>query len=218
MRVSFNRLSAKTEGQRRLQASIYENDLTVAWGPAGTGKTCTALSVALDLFNQHRVRQIVVVRRMTQLFDEDIGALPGDSSEKFVPYAGPIWDALIQMMEPPAIDKLFKEHYLHILPVSWTRGRTFTDSFILVDEAQQLSDEMILCIMTRLGSRSKMVVAGDPQQADIRHTNGLTLARQLTQDLEGVGHVQLTSSQIVRHSLVMSIVQRAAQLKGVNVA
>lgn len=216
MRVPFTKLSAKTEGQRQLLQSIYNNDITVTWGPAGTGKTCTALSAALELFNQHVVRQIIVIRRMTQIFDEDIGALPGDSNEKFVPYAGPVWDAMVQMMEPPVLEKFIKDKFLQILPVSWVRGRTFVDSFILVDEAQQMSDEMILCVLTRLGQRSKMVIAGDPQQSDISGVNGLIMARQVTQDLEGVGHVQLNSRQIVRHPLVQSIVERAYEIKGVN--
>ena len=189
--------------------SLRHCDLTVVVGPAGTGKTFLSLAVALELLQERQIDSIYVVRRITPTFNEDLGALPGDLLDKFIPFAGGTFDTLSQLIPRPLLYQYLQEGVLQFLPVSWTRGRTFIRSFVLVDEVQQFSPEMVLCVLTRFGRGSKMVLAGDPQQSDLGYLGGLEFARYIAEGIKSASYIEFTNHHVERHPLVRQILHRA---------
>jgi phosphate starvation-inducible PhoH-like protein len=198
-----------TPEQQALVDSLRNNDLTVVCGPAGTGKTFLSLAVALELLNEKRIDKILVVRRITPTFGEDLGALPGDLLEKFLPYAGAVFDNLTQLISRTLLMQLLAEGKLEFIPVSWCRGRTFVRTFVLVDEIQQMNPEMLLCVLTRLGRGSKMALAGDPQQADHGPLSGIEFSKYIATGLKNAAFIQLSNHHVERHPLVRLILQRS---------
>gem|GEM_PF-5647963 len=185
-----------TPEHEALVTAIRHCDLTVVSGSAGTGKTFLSLATALELLEEKECDQIYVIRRVTPTFQEDLGALPGELLDKFAPFAGGTLDNLSQLIGRALLMQYLAEGTLQFLPVSWTRGRTFVRSFVLLDEAQQLSPEMVLCVLTRFGRGSKMVVAGDPHQADHGSLGGLQFARYIAEGLKNAAYIELSTQHI----------------------
>jgi phosphate starvation-inducible PhoH-like protein len=202
-----------TPGQKLLAQSIWQNDYTVVVGSAGVGKSCITLQTFLDMMIQKHIQKIVVVRLITETCDEHLGALPGDKSEKLDPFMAPILDNLHQLMGEGQLSYLLDKSKIEVVPVSHARGRTFMDAGVLVDEAQNLSDSMILTMLTRLGEGSRMVISGDPEQVDIPGRNGILYARRLLKNMDGVGDIYLDDSNIKRHPMIAEILRRARELK-----
>ena len=198
-----------TPEQQTLVDSLRNNDLTVVIGPAGTGKTFLSLAIALQMLNEKRLDKILVVRRITPTFGEDLGALPGDLLEKFAPFAGGVLDNLSQLIGRPLLMQYLAEGKLEFIPVSWCRGRTFVRTFVLVDEVQQMNPEMLLCILTRFGRGSKMVLAGDPQQADHGHLGGIEYAKYIATGVKSAAVIQFSNQHIERHPIVRQVLQRS---------
>lgn len=202
-----------TADQKFLARSIWENHVTVVSGAAGTGKTATTLQTFLDLMAHRHIDKIVCVRLITDTFDEHLGALPGDKDEKLTPFLGPMLDNLQQLLKPGELEYNLKNGKITVIPVSHVRGRTLYRCGVIVDESQNMTDEMILTIATRIGEGSRMVFCGDPEQCDFRGRNGIKYAERLFKDLEGVGVVHLSDENICRHELIPDILERARQLK-----
>lgn len=207
--MTRSKLKINSPAQHEVVNSLRNNDITIISGPAGTGKTYMSLAIALELLAAGAIEKLVIIRRITPTFGEDLGALPGELLEKMIPYAGGAFDALSQLITPSIMGQMLKDRKLEFIPVSWCRGRTFVKTFVLVDEAQQMNPEMILTILTRLGRWSKMSIVGDPQQSDLGKLGGLEFARYATTGLKGTHYVQLDATNVERHPLVRQIVQRA---------
>lgn len=193
----------KNEGQSKLLDVIANSDVTFGLGPAGTGKTHVAVVKAVEMFNKGEVKRILLARP-AQEAGEKLGYLPGDQKQKLDPYMRPLYDEMTKVMGKATMDKLMSAGTIEIVPVGLMRGRTFEDSFIIVDEAQNCTREQTKMAMTRLGNGSKMVFTGDPEQTDIIADSGLAWAAKKLEGIEGIGHVQLT--KVVRHPTVQRIV------------
>jgi len=198
--------------QKKLAQSIWQNDITLAFGSAGTGKTATTLQTFLDLMSHNHINKIVCVRLISDTFDEHLGALPGDKDEKLTPFLGPLMDNLTQLLKPGPLEYLLNKNQIEVIPVSHVRGRTFFQCGVIVDECQNMSDEMILTIATRIGEGSRMVFCGDPMQRDFRGRNGIAYACRLFNNIEGVGVVHLPDQNICRHPLIKDILLQAKAL------
>lgn len=191
--------------------ALAEAEITLVLGPAGTGKTFIALASGLERLRNREIQKIVVIRYAQTNFSEDIGALPGDLLDKMAPFAGGALDSLRQLVGPALTQQYLADGSIEFLPVSWCLGRTFTNTFVLVDEIQQFSPQMILAVLTRLGQGSRMVLAGDPMQAVGTHS-GITYARLLLNDLKSCRIVELSHAEVERHPLVRQILKKASSL------
>jgi phosphate starvation-inducible protein PhoH len=202
-----------TADQKNLARSIWENDVTVCYGSAGTGKTATTLQTFLDLMAHKHIDKIVCVRLITDTFDEHLGALPGSQDEKLTPFLGPMLDNLQQLLKPGELEYDLKNGKIIVIPVSHVRGRTFYRSGVIVDEAQNMTNEMILTIATRIGEGARMVFCGDPDQSDFRGRNGIRYATKLFEGIESAGTVYLSDENICRHPIIPDILKNARKLK-----
>ncbi len=201
----------RTPGQRRFVRSIEETTLTFGIGPAGTGKTYLAVVMAVRALKRHDVSRVVLSRPAVEA-GERLGFLPGDLREKFDPYMRPLFDALGEMLEDSQVTKYMERGTLEVAPLAFMRGRTLADSFVILDEAQNATDDQLKMFLTRLGSGSKMVVTGDVTQIDLPagQRSGLRAAALRLNDIEDVGVVELDESDVVRHPLVARIVRAYA--------
>jgi phosphate starvation-inducible protein PhoH and related proteins len=213
-------VAPKTITQRRYVDAIEHCDLVFGVGPAGTGKTYLAVAMAVSALLGKRVSRIILTRPAVEA-GERLGFLPGTLQEKIDPFLRPLYDALYDMMEPEKIEKLLERNTIEIAPIAFMRGRTLSDSFIIMDEAQNATPEQMKMILTRQGFNSKMVVTGDPTQIDLpsgQHS-GLIQVIDVLRDVEGIRFVQFDDRDVVRHSLVQKIVkayERYNELIGVN--
>ena len=201
-------IQAKTSGQAEYLAKIGENDIVVGIGPAGTGKTYLAVAAAVDALTRKRVRRIVLARPAVEA-GESLGFLPGDMQAKVDPYLRPLYDALDEMMPAERVQKALETRTIEIAPLAFMRGRTLSDAFVILDEAQNATAMQMKMFLTRLGENGRMIVTGDPSQTDLPsgQTSGLSEAIRLLADVEGVGHVAFTKDDVVRHELVARIVE-----------
>jgi phosphate starvation-inducible PhoH-like protein len=192
----------QSDNQRELMASIEEHHLTMALGPAGTGKTYLAVSAAVDAYQSGRVARIVLTRPAVEA-GESLGFLPGDMHDKLAPYLRPLYDALNERIGGKQVRQLMTEGAIEIAPVAYMRGRTLNNAFVVIDEAQNCTYGQIKMLLTRLGWHSTMVVTGDPDQSDLLEgLSGLAdIARRL-ETVPGIAVVRLTDRDIVRHPLV----------------
>ena len=192
----------QSENQRALMAAIGRNPLTLALGPAGTGKTYLAISAAVEAFDAGQTGRIVLTRPAVEA-GERLGFLPGDLEDKLAPYLRPLYDALAERIGGKRLKQLMGEGAIEIAPVAYMRGRTLNNAFVVIDEAQNCTYGQIKMLLTRLGWHSTMVVTGDPDQSDLLEgLSGLTdIARRL-EAVAGIGVVRLTDRDIVRHPLV----------------
>lgn len=206
-------VTAQTQGQKEYIKKILTNDITFCYGPAGTGKTAVAVGIALQhiCVPSPAFDKLVIMRPAKEACGERIGYLPGDLSEKMAPWAAPILDNMQIFIEAAQIKNLFWENKIEIIPTAFARGRSLNNSFILVDEAQNLSPDQMLMILTRIGKNSKMVLNGDIAQSDIRGTSGLYDAAMRLQDIQGIAFHEMDAADIVRHPLIGKILDRYVQ-------
>lgn len=196
--------------QAELLKSIQENDITFAVGPAGTGRTYVCSLAAARAFINEEVNRIVIIRPAVGAGGEDIGHLPGTKEEKLWPYVLPILDSWQDVWTPEKIKWFISENLIEIVPVAYLRGRTFSNAYIIVDEAQNMSYEQLLLAVTRLGEGSKLLIDLDYAQCDLpaRVRKGEELVRTLrSKGLEQVGFVEFTASDVVRHPTVKALLK-----------
>lgn len=206
---------ARTVNQQRLVKLYDRNDLLFAVGPAGSGKTYTAIALAVRALKERQVRRIILTRPAVEA-GEKLGFLPGDMKEKLDPYLQPLYDALNDMIPPAKLQKHLEEGTVQIAPLAYMRGRTLDDAFIILDEAQNTTPEQMKMFLTRMGVGSKVVVTGDVTQVDLpeKTRSGLVDALHILKGIDGIAQVYLTEKDVVRHRLVQQIVkayERATQ-------
>ena len=198
----------KTLGQKKYLQSIFENDIVFGIGPAGTGKTFLAMAAAVAKLLDGSIKRLILSRPAVEA-GETLGFLPGDLQEKILPYLRPLYDALYDMIDRDDVAKLIEKGVIEIAPLAYMRGRTLSDSFIILDEAQNTTPEQMMMFLTRLGNESKMVITGDITQIDIPRskTSGLLEIRKILKSLQGISFHEFGASDVVRHHLVQKIVE-----------
>jgi phosphate starvation-inducible protein PhoH and related proteins len=201
----------RTAGQRRFVRSIEERTLTFGIGPAGTGKTYLAVVMAVRALKRRDVARVILSRPAVEA-GERLGFLPGDLREKFDPYMRPLLDALNELLDEALVNKYMERGTLEVAPLAFMRGRTLAESFVILDEAQNATDDQLKMFLTRLGNGSRMVVTGDVTQIDLPpgQRSGLRTAAARLAGLDDVAVVELDESDIVRHPLVAKIVRAYA--------
>lgn len=197
----------KTVGQRRYVDAIDENTITFGIGPAGSGKTYLAVAKAVQALQNKEVKRIILTRPAVEA-GEKLGFLPGTLSDKIDPYLRPLYDSLRDMMDPEAIPKLIEAGIIEVAPLAYMRGRTLSDAFVILDEAQNTTGAQMKMFLTRLGFGSKMVVTGDTSQVDLPRgtVSGLRVARRILSDIEDIAFQELSGDDVVRHHLISRIV------------
>jgi phosphate starvation-inducible PhoH-like protein len=201
-------IRARTKNQRKLVESYYKNDLIFAIGPAGTGKTYTAIALAVRALKNKEVKKLILTRPAVEA-GERLGFLPGDLREKLDPYLQPLYDALRDMIPAKKLEFLIEDGTIQIAPLAYMRGRTLESAFVILDEAQNTTYGQLKMFLTRMGGNSKFVVTGDATQIDLPHKSdsGLIKGVELLGKIKGVCRVDFGKEDIVRHKLVSKIVQ-----------
>ncbi|MCS7008879.1 MAG: PhoH family protein [Chthoniobacterales bacterium] len=201
-------VSPKTVGQQRYVATIRSNDITFGIGPAGTGKTYLAVALAIEALRQDRIRRIILARPAVEA-GEALGFLPGDLTEKILPYLRPLHDAFSELLDSDEFQKFTEKNIIEIAPLAYMRGRTLSSAFVILDEAQNATTEQMLMFLTRLGPDSKAVITGDPSQIDLpRHKqSGLLEAIEALAEIPGIAFHYFSDADVVRHPLVQSIIR-----------
>ena len=207
----------KTANQRLYLRTMREKTLTLAVGPAGSGKTYLAVAAAVAALNSNRVERIILTRPAVEA-GERLGFLPGDLQQKVDPYLRPLFDALSDMVGVERMNALLEQNRIEIAPLAYMRGRTLNDAFIILDEAQNTTREQMKMFLTRLGFDSRMVVTGDVTQIDLgsHQQSGLLHALQVLDHVDDIGICRLSSSDVVRHRLVESIVNAYGEREGAS--
>ena len=206
--VTGKPIAPRTPGQKQLLDAYEQNDMVFATGPAGTGKTYTAIALAVRALKNKHVRRIILSRPAVEA-GEKLGFLPGDMKDKIDPYLQPLYDALEDMVPPMRLREMMEQDVIQIAPLAFMRGRTLNDAVVILDEAQNTTTAQIKMFLTRMGSNTKMIVTGDMTQIDLPRSvrSGLADALQVLQGVQGIGFVQLGQRDIVRHKLVTRIVE-----------
>lgn len=201
-------IGPRTVGQKRYVDAIRKHTVTFAIGPAGTGKTYLAMAMSVRALKDKEVGRIILTRPAVEA-GEKLGYLPGTLQEKVDPYLRPLFDALYDMMEAEQLQQLLERGTIEVAPLAYMRGRTLNDSFIILDEAQNTSPEQLKMFLTRLGFGSKMVITGDVTQIDLPNgqSSGLLAIEGILKGIGGIAFEQLHARDVVRHSLVQSIVE-----------
>lgn len=199
---------AKTPNQRRIVSAIDNNDIVFAVGPAGTGKTYTAVALAVRALKNKEVKRIILTRPAVEA-GENLGFLPGDLKEKVDPYLRPLYDALDDMIPPEKLKNFLENRIIEIAPLAFMRGRTLDNCFVILDEAQNATDMQLKMFLTRMGPTAKFIVTGDITQIDLpkREHSGLKTAIKLLDNIDGISFVYLDGSDVVRHALVRRILK-----------
>jgi phosphate starvation-inducible protein PhoH and related proteins len=210
---------ARTANQKRLVQMVEKNDIVFAIGPAGTGKTYTAVALAVRALKNKAVKKIILTRPAVEA-GENLGFLPGDLKEKIDPYLRPLYDALDDMIPADKLGYYMSTRTIEIAPLAYMRGRTLDNAFIILDEAQNSTDLQLKMFLTRIGSSAKAIITGDITQIDLpRHQrSGLAKAARILQNIEGIGHVELDEDDVVRHRLVKQILRAYDKEKKVEEA
>ena len=201
-------ITARTKNQQELVDKVYENDLVFAIGPAGTGKTYTAVALAVRALKNKEVKKIILCRPAVEA-GESLGFLPGDMKDKVDPYLRPLYDSLYDLFDFEKIQRMIEIGDIEIAPLAFMRGRTLKNSFAILDEAQNATDTQIKMFLTRIGENSKIVINGDPSQIDLPHKNmsGLNRSKKLLGHLNEISVVDFDHTDVVRHPLVSKIVK-----------
>ena len=199
---------ARTENQQLLVKAFDENDLVFATGPAGSGKTFIAIALAVKALKNKMARKIILSRPAVEA-GEKLGFLPGEMKDKLDPYLQPLYDALQDMIPAVKLKEYMENNVIQIAPLAFMRGRTLNDAVIILDEAQNTTTHQIKMFLTRLGTNAKMIVTGDMTQIDLpaAATSGLKEAMNVLKGVDGIGRVEFTKKDIVRHKLVQRIVE-----------
>ena len=214
-------IRAKTQGQRKYIHAIRTNDILFATGPAGTGKTYLAVCEAVSMLKANKISRIILVRPAVEA-GESLGYLPGDLREKVEPYVRPLYDAFFELLSPEKFARYTEKNIIEIAPLAYMRGRTLNESFIILDEAQNTTSMQMKMFLTRLGNGSKAVVTGDITQVDLpgKAVSGLKSVREILQGIKGIGFIDLSYADVVRHEIVQKIVlayeRYGAKLKNEN--
>lgn len=200
-------IKARTKGQEKYIESLNRYDIVVAIGPAGTGKTFLAVAKALNELLKKNVSKIILTRPAVEA-GENLGFLPGDLKEKVDPYLRPLYDALYDLADKDRIDRMIRDGIVEIAPLAYMRGRTLSNSYLLLDEAQNTTSMQMKMFLTRLGVRSKAIITGDITQIDlsIRSSSGLVELQDIVKDIKEISFIHLTSEDVVRHPLVKDII------------
>jgi phosphate starvation-inducible protein PhoH and related proteins len=199
---------ARTLNQKRLVGSTEKNDIVFAVGPAGTGKTYTAVALAVRALKNKSVKKIILTRPAVEA-GENLGFLPGDLKEKIDPYLRPLYDALDDMIPADKLGYYMSTRTIEIAPLAYMRGRTLDNAFIILDEAQNATDLQIKMFLTRIGANAKAIITGDLTQIDLpkNQKSGLAKALYLLKNIEGITHIELDEEDVVRHRLVKAIIR-----------
>jgi len=201
-------IKARTINQQKLVNDYDTNDLLFAIGPAGSGKTYTAIALAVRAFKNKEVKRIILTRPAVEA-GEKLGFLPGDLKEKLDPYLRPLYDALMDMIHPRKIAEYLEDGTIEIAPLAYMRGRTLDNAFVILDEAQNTTVNQLKMFLTRMGKNANFIVTGDTTQIDLRpkHTSGLLQAMKILKGIKGVSIVEFDERDIIRHHLVKYIVK-----------
>ena len=208
---------ARTENQLLMVKESEKNDIVFAIGPAGTGKTYTAVALAVKALKEKNVKKIILTRPAVEA-GESLGFLPGDLKEKIDPYLRPLYDALDDMIPPDKLIYYMENRVIEVAPLAFMRGRTLDHSFILLDEAQNCTDMQLKMFLTRIGANSKCVITGDPTQIDLPRNvkSGLHTALRILKPIEGISTITLNETDVVRHRLVKEIIKAYDKLNEVR--
>ena len=202
-------IKAKTDNQRKMVSSIAKNDMLFAIGPAGTGKTYTAVALAVKALKNKEVKRIILTRPAVEA-GENLGFLPGDMKEKLDPYMQPLYDALNDMIPAEKLNQHLESRTVQIAPLAFMRGRTLDNAFVILDEAQNTTESQMKMFLTRMGANAKFIVTGDQTQVDLpaKQPSGLLQALRLLKNVEGISVVELDTTDVIRHKLVKAIIER----------
>ena len=200
-------IKPRSPNQKRLVSTAESNDVVFAIGPAGTGKTYVAVAMAVAALNNHRVKKIVLSRPAVEA-GEQLGFLPGDFYEKVDPYLQPLYDALGDMLPREKMAEYLEQDRVEVVPLAYMRGRTLKDSFVILDEAQNVTTSQMKMFLTRLGPKSQAIITGDVTQTDLQHRSesGLVQVQHILKDIEGIDFIYLEREDVVRHRLVREII------------
>ena len=201
-------VKARTVNQKRLVKEYYDNDLIFALGPAGTGKTYTAIALAVRALKNREVKRLILTRPAVEA-GERLGFLPGDLKDKLDPYLQPLYDALQDMIPAKKLQSLMEDGTIQIAPLAYMRGRTLDKAFVILDEAQNTSLSQLKMFLTRMGNDAKFIVTGDATQIDLPHKDdsGLLKGVEMVRSIRGISVVNFTKEDIVRHPLVTKIIE-----------
>ena len=205
---------ARSDGQKNLLKSLFDNDIVISVGPAGTGKTFLAVAHAVSLLEKHEIDKIVLCRPAVEA-GESLGFLPGDLRDKIDPYLAPLYDALNDLLPKNKVQTLVNNNIIEIIPLAYMRGRTINRAAMILDEAQNASPIQMKMFLTRLGIESKAIITGDISQIDLpKKTNsGLVEVLKILKSIKGIGIVKLNESDITRHELVKDIINAYSKIK-----
>ena len=205
---SGRKIRAVTINQKRLVDEGMLNDLLIAVGPAGTGKTYTAIAMAVKALKEREIKRIILTRPAVEA-GEKLGFLPGDYKEKLDPYLQPLYDALRDMIQPRKLIQFMEDGTIQIAPLAYMRGRTLDDAFVILDEAQNATTNQFKMFLTRMGPNARFIVTGDDSQVDLprRDDSGLVQATRILDGIKGIAIIRFDDRDIIRHRLVKSIVK-----------
>lgn len=208
-------VKARTANQRRMVESINKNDIILAIGPAGTGKTYTAVALAVRALKNKEIKRIILTRPAVEA-GENLGFLPGDMKEKIDPYLRPLYDALDDMIPPEKLKVYIENRTIEIAPLAFMRGRTLDNCFVILDEAQNTTDMQFKMFLTRMGPSAKFIVTGDITQIDLprRQQSGLQTALRILPGIKGIDIIYLSGEDVVRHKLVRKILEAYGDIQG----
>ena len=216
--VNGKLVKARTANQRKIVDFSKTKDLVFAVGPAGTGKTYTAVALAVRALKEKQVKRIIMTRPAVEA-GENLGFLPGDLKEKLDPYMQPLYDGLRDMIPAEKLETLIENGTIQIAPLAFMRGRTLDNAFVILDEAQNTTHAQMKMFLTRMGKSAKFIITGDPGQIDLprRVTSGLKEALLVLKDLDGVGMVYLDDKDVIRHKLVKKIISAYKGIENLDV-
>ena len=208
---------ARTANQKKLVHTAEKNDVVFAIGPAGTGKTYTAVAMAVRALKNKQVKKIILTRPAVEA-GESLGFLPGDLKEKIDPYLRPLYDALDDMIPADKLGYYMSTRVIEIAPLAYMRGRTLDNAFIILDEAQNATDLQLKMFLTRIGANAKAIITGDLTQIDLpkNQRSGLEKASRILRNIDGIGHIELDEEDVVRHRLVKAIIKAYDREKDAN--
>jgi phosphate starvation-inducible protein PhoH and related proteins len=200
-------IRAKTQNQKKLVAVSEKNDIIFAIGPAGTGKTYTAVALAVRALKNKAIKKIILTRPAVEA-GESLGFLPGDLKEKIDPYLRPLYDALDDMIPADKLSYFMANRVIEIAPLAYMRGRTLDNAFIILDEAQNATDLQMKMFLTRIGPSAKAIITGDITQVDLpkNQKSGLGRAVRILKNIQGIAHIELSGADVVRHRLVRAVI------------
>jgi phosphate starvation-inducible PhoH-like protein len=208
-------VTPKTGGQRAYVQAMYDDDIVVSIGPAGTGKTYLAVAVAVDMLHKKRVKRIILARPAVEA-GERLGFLPGDMQAKVDPYLRPLYDALEDMMPHEKVQRALESRVIEIAPLAYMRGRTLADAFVILDEAQNTTGMQMKMLLTRLGVNSRAVITADKTQIDLpsHEESGIVQVERILPGIDGIGFCYLDEGDVLRHRLVRQIIRAYREDQG----